>query len=65
MVAELPRLDEVGDEEDDGQQDAEATNDKPQDAQEGVATTHWRQGSDDEAFGAGILGGAEVCGYSG
>ena len=65
MVAELPRLDEVGDKEDDGQQDTEAGNNEPQNAQEGIAAAHWRQGSDDQAFSASIRLSAEVFGQSG
>lgn len=60
MVAELAGLDEVCDEEEQGEGDAEAADDEPEDAEEVVFAAHDGEGCDYDALLALVLVGAEV-----
>lgn len=62
MIAKLAGLEEVGDEEDDGQHDAEAAHYKPKDAEEIVVAAHNRQLSEQYFLLASVNVRSEVCG---
>lgn len=60
MVAELAGLDEVGDEEDDGEHDAEPAHHQPQDPQEVVVAAHNGQLGEEDLLLARVLVGPEI-----
>ena len=60
-MSSIPWLDEMGGEEDDTEDNAQAGDDDVGDAQEVVATAHNGTGGDDDGLGAPVFGSGENC----
>lgn len=56
----IPRLDQVGDSEDDAKHDADASNNNISNAKEGIASAHHSPGGYDDGLGARIYVGRKV-----